>query len=188
MGVNDPNLTDPGTPGAAAARAGPEQPWARALLSGLLAFLVGSVLLWNLPESRGRALVLPIVKPLMLGLGLQQDWGLFSPDPPGGSVFVDVVVRRADGSDARITLPGSDPWLGALRDYRWRKWSRRMSEKRRQHLWNATARWFARKHGPAQAVILHRRTSPTPEPGTGAARRWKTFPFFELSEPAREAP
>jgi hypothetical protein len=153
----------------------------RALLSALLAAIVASVFVWNLPASRARSLLLPAARPLVLGLGLQQRWRVFAPNPPDHSVFIDVVVQLEDGSDWRATIPGSDPFLGALRDYRWRKWAARVSDERRQHLWSAAAGWFARQHAPARSVILHRRRSPTPEPGSGEPRRWKSFAFFELT-------
>ena len=176
---------------AAGGRARPNGPPAggrlsRTLLSALFAALVAAILVWNLPDSRFRRALLPAARPLVLGLGLQQHWEVFSPNPPGHSEYVDVVVRRQGGGDVRTTLPGSDPFLGALRDYRWRKWARRMSEDRRQQLWSSAAAWFARRHGPAESVVLHRRASATPEPG--AARRWKTFPFFELRLPPGEGP
>jgi hypothetical protein len=155
----------------------------RFVLSGALLLILASLLVWNLPECALRRALLPWARPLVVGLGLQQSWAVFSPNPARSSVLLEVRVDFEDGSSEWTTLPGSDPFLGALRDYRWRKWVRRVTRQERQHLWNAAVSWFARRHAgggrAVQAVVLTRRVSVAPARDGGAARDWRRFEFFE---------
>ena len=59
------------------------------------------------------------------------------------SLAVEADVYRRDGTVERYTFPHGDPVIGAYREYRWRKWERRVRLDRNDHLWDRTARWVA---------------------------------------------
>lgn len=164
----------------------PARRGARVALGAALAWLVASVLVWNLPDGALRPVLLPAATPVVHGLALEQRWALFSPDPRDRSVWIEVGVVFADGGAARIELPDEQ---GTLRDVRWRKWVTRVERQDRQHLWSAAASWFARSFGGpgvVREITLTRRSSRTPPPGSGEARTWDAFEFYRRSFLARE--
>lgn len=168
----------PGAGLAAGTRAG------RFALSLGLVALLASVLVWNLPqENRLRQDLVPTVRPVVNALGLNQRWELFSPNPSRVSVGVHAVVRFADGSETVYELPDGEPFVGALREYRWRKLERRIRLDSRRDLWRPTARWIAGRFDDDPAVVsvtLVRRFSTTPEPGTDDPRVWEESEFYTL--------
>jgi hypothetical protein len=164
----------------------------RAILSVGLVVVLVSVLVWNLPQDLAvRERLVPVVQPVVNPLGLNQRWELFSPDPARTSVEVTAEVVYADGSTRTYRFPDGEPFLGALREYRWRKLERRLRLDSRRDLWGRTAAWIAAQYeddaaaqGTAVAsVTLVRRTAATPAPGSGADREWQREEYFTLRVP-----
>ena len=161
----------------------------RAILSAGLVVVLVSVLVWNLPQDLAvRERLVPVVQPVVNPLGLNQRWELFSPDPSRTSVEVTAEVVYADGSTRTYRFPDGEPFLGALREYRWRKLERRVRLDSRRDLWGRTAAWIAGQYEDDAAargtvvasVTLVRRTAPTPAPGSGADREWQREEYFTL--------
>ena len=87
----------------------------------------------------------------------------------------------AQAADAACLERGDD-FVGAYREYRWRKWERRIRLDRNDHLWRPTAQWVADRYedqGTVERVVLIRIFSDTPEPGSGDERVWETIEFYD---------
>ena len=148
---------------AAGTRAG------RVVLSAMVGFLVFSLVVWNLPDSDLRARIRPTLRPAVNAMAIDQSWSVFAPNPTTLSLEVEADVHMTDGSVETYTFPEGDDFVGAYREYRWRKWKRRVRLDRNDQLWEPTARWVATQFpdGQVDRVVLIRRFSETPEPGVG---------------------
>jgi hypothetical protein len=187
-------VTDTGV--ASAADAAPaalgffhDHPIGRVALSIVLLALVLTVVGWNLPGGAPRDDAHDLTRPVVYALGLDQSWAVFSPNPSTTSVFVHGEVTFADGTTMRFDFPDDGPWLGAYREYRWRKYERRLRLDRQRRLWSPAATWIARQVAsedrPVTEVVLVRRFSTTPDPGSGDPRVWESFAFHtERFDPA----
>jgi hypothetical protein len=157
----------------------------RAALTAALWLFVAAIALWNLPAGLLRAQARPVLRPVMLRLGLHQDWGLFSPNPARRSQALEARVQLADGSLENVTLPLGDPLLGALRGYRWRKWQGRVLDPDQPELSSGFARWVARDFTQdprgLRHVALVRRRAATPPPGSQAPLVWEEFEIYRLT-------
>ena len=101
--------------------------------------------------------------------------------PPTTSIETYAAVTFADGTTTEYRFPDGEPVFGALREYRWRKFEGRLRLDRNRFLWEPTARWIAERYDqPVDTVVLIRRWSETPEPGSGTDRVWQQFEFFTL--------
>jgi hypothetical protein len=115
-------------------------------------------------------------------MGVEQEWGVFAPNPRSQSLDMEAKVTFADGSAATWHLPDGDQLTGALRYYRWRKWLERVRADDFQDIWSPTAEWIASLYGdrasPVREVALVRRfhedslTNPQPP--------YKSFTYFVL--------
>src|SRR6056297_163393 len=105
---------------------------------------VGSV--WivapNMPASPLRVQVDAVWRPAEL-IGLEQSWGVFSPDPRAQSLDVRARVEFADGSTEFWDVPELDPIVGAFREYRWQKWQERIRLDSNEAWWDHAAEWIA---------------------------------------------
>lgn len=151
----------------------------RVLLTGLMVVVVVAVAVWNLPAGRLRDQALPLVAPVVLPLGLDQDWSLFAPDPRPFTVGVYARVGYADGREVVWRPPSG---LSAYRAYRWQKLVERLRADDGSALWEPTARWLARELGPGvQSVALVRTYRETVRPGSGGtAPPEQEFVFYVL--------
>ena len=154
----------------------------RVLLTLVMAVLVVAVVIWNLPAGRPREAVRPAAAHVLLPLGLDQDWALFAPDPRGFSVGVDARLTYADGRERTITPPHNGRFLAPYRTYRWQKDVERLRADDYASLWEPTARWLAREHGPGvRKVELVRTFRDAVTPGSTDARpRRGEFSFYTL--------
>lgn len=161
----------------------------RVVTSVLLVLFVYSLVVWNLPASEARSKLRPGVRPVVHALGIDQNWGVFSPNPSTTSVAVEADVTFADGTIERYTFPDGGPLFGAYREYRWRKFERRVRLDDQRRLWRPAAEWIARQYGDREVVevTLIRIFSKTPEPGSGRERRWESVDFFTLRLTGSEA-
>ena len=53
----------------------------RAVISAFAVVTVVALALWNLPDSEIKRKALTVVRPYVTALGLEQNWGVFAPDP-----------------------------------------------------------------------------------------------------------
>ena len=93
-------------------------------------------------------------------MGVEQNWGVFSPDPRSSSLGLYATVKFADGSTERWDMPDGGHVVENLRYYRWRKWLERVRADGFQNLWEPTARWIATlyddRDSPVVEVVLVR--------------------------------
>lgn len=90
-------------------------------ISLMIVVILAIGVVWSLPASAIRNAVSPILAPIGLAAGLDQDWSLFAPTPPVRQENVEVHVAMASGKDEVWTLPTSNPIFGAPLTHRWRK-------------------------------------------------------------------
>lgn len=154
-------------------------PTGRRVLGTLLAIVVAVVLAWNLPPSRLREALMPVVEPVVGALGLEQRWNLFAPDPPRRTYQVVARITYADGSLGLWEPPAND---------RWRKWLGAARVTQNRQLWEPTASWIARHHDGAERgtvrVEMIRRWRDLPPPGNPVVELpWQEEIFFTYDVP-----
>lgn len=159
------------------------EPMGKVVVSMLCAFIVFALVIWNLPprshirtELRGS----PLLTYPMRAAAIDQNWGVFSPNPTTTSLRVEADVTLANGQVIHHTFPDGDWFVGGLSEYRWRKWERRVRLDSNSSLWNGTAEWVAGQYQDVVEVTLIRYFSETPVPGSGQPREWNSFEFFTL--------
>lgn len=154
----------------------------RTLLGAALAFLSFTLVVWNLPESEVRSEIRPALRPVVNAVAFDQSWKVFAPNPTTVSLAVEADVHLGTGEIVRYKFPHGDDFVGAYREYRWRKWERRIRLDRNDHLWEPTAEWVAAGFGDGEVdkVVLVRRFSDTPVPGSNDERVWESVEFFTL--------
>lgn len=123
------------------------------------------------PEAR------TFLRPFTALTGLDQHWGVFSPNPRQRVLHVEARLHHVDG-DVEVWNPPIDgPWLSPYRDYRWHKLFERLGTGRNAELVEPVARWVARTQAdpehPLRAVELVVRQRDIPSPGAPAgALEW----------------
>ncbi|MCW2543249.1 MAG: hypothetical protein JWM40_801 [Frankiales bacterium] len=157
----------------------------QALLSVLMLAVIAAVLLWNLPAGRPHDKVLPVVRPVVQAVGLEQDWALFAPDPRGFSVGVYADITFRDGTTKRWEPPHNGLLLAPYRTYRWQKYVERLRADDNAALWEPTARWIARQAGgDVVKVVLTRTFRDAAAPGDSRNRpATGTYAFYTLDLP-----
>ena len=79
----------------------------RAAISVFILVTIVSVVVWNLPSSALKEDALAVTGPYIRATGLNQNWGVFSPNPRRHSMFLFARVRYADGSEELSRLPAA---------------------------------------------------------------------------------
>lgn len=134
-----------------------ETPLGRAVVSALVAVLAVTIIGWNLPHSvfgyELRDASRSQLRPVVDRLALNQGWEVFAPNPSSTSIAVTADVTFADGSTTVFEFPDGEPFLGALREYRWRKWERRIRLEDNSGLWRPTADWIARQLSEPDNIV-----------------------------------
>jgi hypothetical protein len=95
----------------------------RVVISAFIVITLLAVMTANLPTSRLQDLLLSAGHRYIYGTGLDQNWGVFSPDPRRVTIQVRADVTYADGSKTSWEIPRRNPVVGAYVDYRWLKWA-----------------------------------------------------------------
>jgi len=155
-------------------------------VQGVLTILMLAVLLcvvfWNLPAGRPREATRPLSGTVVQGLGLEQDWALFAPNPRAYTVGVYATITHDDGRVERWVPPHNGLFLAPYRTYRWQKYVERVRGDDYAGLWEPTARWLARKFGPGVTkVVLTRTFQEAKVPGSkGPRASTQRFDFYTL--------
>jgi hypothetical protein len=94
-------------------------------------------------------------------LGVEQEWGVFAPDPRPTSLRLEARVTFEDGTRTVWHVPEGSSIGENLRYYRWRKWLERARSDSYTAIWDPTARWIASlyegRRSPVSRVQLVRR-------------------------------
>lgn len=172
----------------------------RAVISAFVLFYVGCLWVWLQPNSVWRDNVLTPVKPLIMFLGLWQNYQVFSPDPRLVNVFLDAEVTYADGTTSIWKYPRMEQFgpVEKMVKERYRKLGLDyLNWDVNKKLWPEFALYVARQdrlaHGGTPVKVKLRRhfaRIPAPEVGLSSAARpeaEKMFVFFEYQVAAQES-
>ncbi len=116
-------------------------------------------------------------------VGLVQDWAVFSPNPRSQSLDVRAEVELASGEVVVWDVPEFDPVVGALRQYRWKKWQERVRLDARRDLWAPTVDWLRSEYDdePVRITLIRRWIDHGPLTNDGRiddpADGWNAFAF-----------
>jgi hypothetical protein len=153
----------------------------RVLLGSLSAGLVAVLIMWNLPDPDLRDSAQDHVRPVVNALVINQGWGLFAPNPTRTSARVYAEVTFSDGEREVFDFPDGEPFVGALREFRWRKLERRLRQEKNSGLWRPVAQWIerevARPDVDVTRVELVRQESRLPTAGSGKPLVWQIERF-----------
>ena len=156
----------------------------RTVLTALLLFTLGAMIVSNLPNSELRRTGLRAAGPFLDVTGLHQNWNLFAPDPRRVTLQLEARIVYDDGQIMTWHPAVGDPVVGVYATFRWRKWaSYVVSRSNASALWAPTADWVARTHRrdgrfPAR-VVLVRRSYLAPLPGRGTTKPpWQSQVLF----------
>ena len=146
----------------------------RAVLSLVILFTLGAMLVSNLPASALKTAAQPLVNPWLDLTGLHQNWNLFAPDPRRTTLGLEARITYADGTTVRWYPPAGGALIGVYHTFRWRKWAGYVVTSDNKSLWGPTADWIARTHVRDGAlpvtVVLVRRSYLAPKPGSADTR------------------
>ena len=143
----------------------------QALLGAFMLLVVLAVLGWNLPAGRPHNRAVRALGGVTQGLGLEQDWALFAPDPRSFGVSVHATLTYRDGRTRRWDPPHNGLLVASYRTYRWQKYVERLRADDYANLWEPTAYWLAREYGPGVVkVVLTRTFRDVADPGSGLPR------------------
>jgi len=164
----------------------------RALVSiVMLAFAIGLVG-WNWPDEDVRKNVRDRLEVPVDFAGLNQGWEVFAPNPPRTHVVMTARITYDDGSTADFGFPEGEPFLGAFREYRWRKWERRLRLSDNSGFRAQTADWLAREfEAPDKRVtevMLVETRARTPTIGSGEELQWTTADSYQRTFPKTGRP
>lgn len=163
-----------------------ETAWGRAALTGVIAFLLVTLLATNLPGSELRRQLERLVRPVRDGVGLDQAWGVFAPNPRRESIEVLAELEYPDGS-VGVWHPGdSDRVVSVYRTYHWRKWAEWARSETNTLMWVSAATWLARSYTkdgehPVRVTLVRRwRVIEPPDSEPGPENRWRSYPYYTL--------
>lgn len=155
-----------------------------ALISFMLVVTLAAIVVTNLPDSEIKARLLGSAQPYLNATGLDQGWGIFSPNPRGAVVYVEGCIDHADGTSSVWPIPAR-PGFSAYSDYRWHKFGEHVQLDANEWMWRPFAEYVANQaradgHEPVR-VTLVRRWSQLLPPGPGPDHGpWNEFAFFTL--------
>lgn len=161
-------------------------PVGRGVISAFVVVTIASLVVWNLPESQLQRDLAPTARAYVNTVGLDQNWGIFAPDPRREVLALEARLTYLGGRTETWHPPTSGNFVGAYREYRWRKWVEHARLDARSELWEPLARYVARHHRHGDgliAVTLVRRWYEVPPPGPGAGDRpaEQEFAFYSLT-------
>jgi hypothetical protein len=157
----------------------------RVAISVFLIVTLVALVFWNLPDSEIKRKSLMIVRPYITATSIDQNWGVFAPDPRRQTIDLVARVRFADGTEEILGIPRGNDLIGGYWDYRWWKWVEWARSDAHRVLWQPAALWFAsraRTNGrrPVQVTLIRRWYDLMP-PGEGLDRTdWQEYAYFTL--------
>jgi hypothetical protein len=157
-------------------RALEEAPAGRLALSLLLVVTLAAILATNLPESPVRRALMKPAGPFLYATGLDQNWGVFAPDPRRQSLGLEARLVFSGGGQRVWRPPDRDPFVGTYSDYRWRKYMENaVADNGNPELSRGIGRWLAQSTGKGPeypvTIAIVKRHADLPPPGASAAAR-----------------
>jgi hypothetical protein len=153
-----------------------------AVISGLVAVILIIGVVWNMPDAEIKRKIAPVVTPIALGTGLDQYWGMFSPNPPRRLETLEVHVTMSDGADRVWTFQRGERVIGVFSWYRWQKLTENAAWQQLDSR-PGLAHWLARElAGPSERavhvrMVLH--TEMLPAPGSNGPRDANSETVYE---------
>jgi hypothetical protein len=118
-----------------------------ALISALLVFAIACIVAQLVFESQLQKDVNKVAIPFVSTFGLDQNWGVFAPDPRANTIAMRARIEYADGTAEWWNVPYSGALIGEYWDYRWRKWLEYIINPGfRPILFRPLALWIANNH------------------------------------------
>ena len=93
----------------------------QAVISALVSLILMIGVAWNLPASKIKDTLTPVLEPVAQAMGLEQVWKMYAPDVIRQLEFTNVQVTMADGSVRTWEAPGGDKVIGPFVWYHWQK-------------------------------------------------------------------
>jgi len=160
-------------------------PFGRATITGLILFVLLTLLASNLSSSRLQDWLAHLVLPVRNGVGLDQAWGVFAPDPRSTVFALEGRIRYDDGSTEVWRPPKGDPFISEYRAYHWHKWSEQVRLDSESGLWRPLTVWLARTHDrldrhPTEITLVRRWYELKPPGSHPDHDSWNEFSFFTL--------
>jgi hypothetical protein len=93
----------------------------KAAISAMIVIILACGVMSNLPDSAITRAVYPLLRPVTLASGLDQNWSMFAPTPPQRLEYLEVHVVMANGADKVWTVPRRNRIMGVAFSHRWRK-------------------------------------------------------------------
>lgn len=156
------------------------------VLSVFFVLLIAAVVAWNLPASKISSVVAgKWAAPIIKGLGFDQGWGVFAPNPRSRSIDLRAEITLADGRTVEWRPPPRGHIIEPYRSYRWWKWVEHLNGDDSQPYWYQTAVWVAHKYqsqSPVSVSLVRRWRDDTP-PGTSYVDHWHSYTFYTLQLP-----
>ncbi len=139
----------------------------------------------NLSQSGLQDWLARLVKPVRNGLGLDQTWGVFSPDPRSRVYGFEARIRYGDGTSEVWHWPRGDPLISEYRSYHWQKWAEQVRLDDESLLWRPFAEWLARTHNstgrhPTDVTLVRRWFDLNPPGSHPSHGPWHAYTFFTL--------
>lgn len=155
-------------------------------ISLMVTVLVGTAIVGSLPDSSIKSATAPVLAPLMRLTGLDQSWGVFSPNPPRKLTEVEVHVIMSDGQD-RVWRLDADR---SLPGYRWRKMKEEVI--RRKELRPGLAKYVVREvtgaGERAVRVLMIVQTETLPLPGEGEPKVVRKLLYDSAGQTRKRTP
>lgn len=145
----------------------------RTLISAFLIVTLLAVLVTNLPDSQLRRTLSEKTQPYLNAIGLDQNWGVFAPDPRREAIGMKARIAYADGTTESWEPPVRNDLFGEYSDYRWQKYMENViNDGVGGTLSKRTALWVARNErsraeAPARVALI-KRFAALPPPGPRA--------------------
>jgi hypothetical protein len=154
----------------------------RNVINFLLVVTLAAILATNLPNSQIKAHLAGWAQPFLKATGLEQNWGIFAPNPRETVVFVEGHVHYADGTTSVSPIPAG-PGVWAYSDYRWQKFGEHLRMDSNAWMWPQFATYLANRaradgHQPTSVTLVRRFWEvlpPGPGPGSGPAGEYAFF-------------
>ena len=166
---------------------------AQVAISLLVIFTVVAVPISVMPDSAEvKKRVVGVTQPYLNAVGMDQNWGVFAPNPRREVVEIAATLKYPDGSSESWKVPDGGKALGHLWDYRWRKLAEWVVPYDAD-LYPGVARVAAgqreRRDATPTSVVLTRRTRVIGKPGTTHRYGpWKERQLSELPLPPGSIP